>query len=66
MCLINAAHEHFVTQTGKKLKTALKNFMGPGGREPRDEKNKYPIKHDTAVISVEINFQYDFLFSQIM
>ena len=38
MCLINFAHEHFITQTGKKSKPALINFMGPGERgaeEPR-------------------------------
>ena len=36
MCLINVAHEHFITQTGKKSKPALINFMGLGaeGREP--------------------------------
>ena len=32
---VNAAHEYFITQTGKKSKTTLKNFMGPGGRGPR-------------------------------
>ena len=35
MCLINAAHKHFGTQTCKKPKTALKNFMGPGLEVPR-------------------------------
>ena len=40
LCLINAAYEHFITQTDKKTKTALKTFMGPGGEEPRAEKNK--------------------------
>ena len=30
MCLIDVAHEHFITQTGKKSKPALINFMGPG------------------------------------
>ena len=30
MFLNNAAHEHFITQAGKKSKPALKNFMGPG------------------------------------
>ena len=30
MCLINVAHEHLITQTGKKSKPALINFMGPG------------------------------------
>ena len=39
MCLINAAHEHFITQTGKKPKTALKNFMGLGG--PRKTNTHY-------------------------
>ena len=39
MCLINVAHEHLITQTDKKSKTALINFMGPGakGRGPRAE-----------------------------
>ena len=32
MGLINTAHEHFITQTGKKSKTALKNFMGMVGQ----------------------------------
>ena len=49
MCLINAAHEHFITQTGKKSKTALiYGAEGPRadirGRGPRVEKNKYPTK----------------------
>ena len=30
LCLINVAHEHFITQTGKKSKPALINFMRPG------------------------------------
>ena len=33
LCLINAVHEHFLTQTGKKSKIALKNSMGQGGAE---------------------------------
>ena len=35
MCLINVAHEHFITQTGKKSKPALINSLGPRaeGRE---------------------------------
>lgn len=33
-CLINAVLEHFITQTRKKLKTTLKDFMGT-------ESNKY-------------------------
>ena len=33
MCLTYVAHEHFVTQTGKKSKPALINFMGPGRQE---------------------------------
>ena len=39
MCLINATHEDFITQTGKKSKTAFKNFMGPGdwGTEGREK-----------------------------
>ena len=63
MHLTNAAHEHFTTQTGKKSKTALKNFMGPGsraaegrgltygaeGRVPSAEKNKYPSLNDSLV-----------------
>ena len=28
MCLINVAHEHFVTQIGKKSKSAFITFMG--------------------------------------
>ena len=35
MCLINAAHKHFGTQTCKKSKTALKDFMGAGVEVPR-------------------------------
>ena len=36
MCLINVAHEHLITQIGKKSIPALINFMGPGakGRGP--------------------------------
>ena len=36
MCLINVAHEHLTTQTGKKSKPAHINVMGPGaeGRGP--------------------------------
>ena len=47
MCLINVAHEHFITQAGKKSKPTLINFMGPRadtwGRAPKAEKNKYPV-----------------------
>ena len=52
MCLINVAHEHLITQTGKKSKPALINVMGPGtegprahiwGRGLRAEKKKYPF-----------------------
>ena len=32
LCLTNAAHERFITQTGKKLKTVFENIMGPGDR----------------------------------
>ena len=32
MCLINVAHEHFITQAGKKSKPALKSSMGQGFR----------------------------------
>ena len=35
MCLINVAHEHLTTQTGKKSKPALVNVMGPGAEGPR-------------------------------
>ena len=37
MCLINVAHEHLITQKGKKSKPALINFMGPGAEGPRAE-----------------------------
>ena len=42
MCLINVAHEHFITQTGKKSKLAFINFIGPGaeGREKQIPKKK--------------------------
>ena len=68
--LTNAAHEHFTTQTGRKSKTALKNFMGPWGRGaegrhmqpradiwrrgPRAEKNKYPISYRVYILSKEL------------
>ena len=32
MCLINVAHEHLITQTGKKSKQPLINFRGRGPR----------------------------------
>ena len=32
MGLTNVAHEHFITQAGKKSKPALKNFIGPRGQ----------------------------------
>ena len=35
MCLINVAHEHLTTQTGKQSKPALANVMGPGAEGPR-------------------------------
>ena len=35
MCLINVAHEHLTTQTGKTSKPALVNVMGPGAEGPR-------------------------------
>ena len=56
MCLINVAHEYFITQAGKKSKPALKNFMGKGsgglrankwGLGPTAEKNKYPPSNQT-------------------
>ena len=31
MCLINVAHEPFITKAGKKSQQALANFMGSGG-----------------------------------
>ena len=37
MCLINIVHEHLITQTGKKSKPALINFVGPGAEGPRAE-----------------------------
>ena len=55
MCLITAAHEDFVTQTCKKSKTALKNFMGSGGRGPTygaegqgPRKKKYPFTYTST------------------
>ena len=53
MNLTNAAHEHFTAQTGKKSKTALKNFMGPGGPRGRgptygaeSREKQIPHKHE--------------------
>ena len=54
MCLINVAHEHLITQTGKKPKPAPINFMGPGaegattegrhiGSRGEGREKKYPI-----------------------
>ena len=37
MCLINVAHEHLTTQTGKKSKPALINVIGPGAEGPKAE-----------------------------
>ena len=37
-------YKHFITQTGKKSKTALKNFMGPGCR---GAKGQGPSKTNT-------------------
>ena len=37
MCLINVAHEHLITQTGKKSKQLLINFMRPGAEGQRAE-----------------------------
>ena len=55
MCLINVAHEHLITQIGKKSIPALTNFIGPGadiwGRGPRAEKNKYPYKYNIKNVS---------------
>ena len=44
MCLINAAHEHFLTEIGKKLEAALKNFTGPGGRGAEGPRALYKIE----------------------
>ena len=44
MYLTNAEHEHFTTQTGKKSKTALKKFMGPGSRGTEGREKQIPIK----------------------
>ena len=66
MCLINAAYEHFITQTGKKPKTALKNFIEPGGRGaesrgPRAEKNKYLLVHkEKRCLDSRANLFYQF------
>lgn len=35
MCLINVSHEHLITQTSKKSKPALINFMEPGAERLR-------------------------------
>ena len=46
MCLIDVAHEHFITQTRKRSKLALINSMGSRaniwGRRLRAKKNKCP------------------------
>ena len=57
MCLINVAHEHFITKAGKKSKPALKNFMEQGGRGgpraniwgqgPTSEENEYTPSKQT-------------------
>ena len=56
MCLINVAHEHFLTQAGKSQNQHLKDFMGSGsgglranmwGLGPTAEKNKYPPSKQT-------------------
>ena len=69
MCLINVEHEHLITQTGKKSKQPLINFMGPGGRGtegpradiwgrgPRAEKNKYPVGK-SAIAEVKLKNIY--------
>ena len=44
LCLINAAHEHYITQTGKKSKTAAKNFMGLGSQETNNQGLEYGAK----------------------
>ena len=58
MCLINVAHECFITQAGKKSKPALINFMGQGGWGPRktntpkqaNVKSKLPRGGETDIL----------------
>ena len=49
MCLINVAHEHFITDASKMSEPSLANIMGPWGRGPKSKglesrarKSKYP------------------------
>ena len=46
LCLTNAAHEHFIAQTGKKSKTAHKNFYGATGPSV-ESRNMGPRKTNT-------------------
>ena len=48
-------YKHFITQTGKKSKTALKNFMGPGCR---GAKGQGPSKTNTPPPKKKILKQY--------
>ena len=45
LCLINAAHEHFITQTGEKSKKHIKHMCCPGTKGTRAEKLKYPERY---------------------
>ena len=67
MCLINVAHEHFVTQAGKKSKPALENFMGTGsgglraniwGIGPTAEKNKYPPPPQASKLKIKVTTRW--------
>ena len=42
MCLINVAHECFITQAGKKSKTSTYKFYGAGGWGPRKTNTSKP------------------------
>ena len=55
MCLINVAHEHFVTQTGKKSKPALINFIQPGRRGRRPRKTNTPRTSSGMAIAIEFS-----------
>ena len=37
MCLINVAHEHFITDASKMSEQSLANIMGPWGRGPKSK-----------------------------
>ena len=61
MCLINAAHEHFIAQTGKKSKTALKNLMGSGGRGAKDREPTYGAEGREPRKTNTLNFHIFYL-----